>query len=204
MDAYTNFAELKKAEREGVDFRVYVLRREGASIVVLAPHGGRIEPGTSEVAEKIAGDDLSLALFEGQKSVGNERLHITSTNFDEPRCLGLAQASDTVLAIHGEGSEESVVFLGGRDIDLRGQIGDILRKTGYRVEVHENPGLQGMAMANICNRGRQGAGVQLELSLGLRKTFFESLRVEGRKKPTDELFRFTAAVREGIRNGAAL
>ena len=204
MDAYTNFAELKEAEREGADFRVYVQRREGTSIAVLAPHGGRIEPGTSEVAEKIAGDDLSLALFEGKKSAGNERLHITSTNFDEPRCVDLAQASDTVLAIHGEGSEEPVVFLGGRDIDLRGQIGDILRKTGYGVEVHENPGLQGMAMANICNRGRQGAGVQLELSLGLRKTFFASLRVEGRKKPTDELFRFTAAVREGIRNGAAL
>ena len=32
-------------EREGVDFRVDVLKRESASTVILAPHGGGIEPG---------------------------------------------------------------------------------------------------------------------------------------------------------------
>jgi phage replication-related protein YjqB (UPF0714/DUF867 family) len=53
-------------------------------VAVIAPHGGGIEPGTSELATAIAGDDFSLYLFEGLKSAGNGELHITSTNFDEP------------------------------------------------------------------------------------------------------------------------
>ena len=73
MEIYAKFAELKDGERDGVDFRVCVVPREGASTVVVAPHGGGIEPGTSEVARMIAQDDLSLATFEGRKSSGNAR-----------------------------------------------------------------------------------------------------------------------------------
>jgi len=204
MDVYGKFAELKEVEREGVDYCLCVVQRENSSTVVVAPHGGGIEPGMSEVARKIAEDDLSLAIFEGKKSAGNARLHITSTNFDEPRCLELVQATDSVVAIHGEGSNEPVVFLGGRDKKLGTQIRTALEGHGYKVKAHENPELQGMATANICNRGRQEAGVQLELSSGLRETFFESLTAEGRKKPTDELARFAGAVREGLRAAGAL
>jgi phage replication-related protein YjqB (UPF0714/DUF867 family) len=204
MDVYTTFAELKEAEREGVDFCVCVFSREGASTVVLAPHGGGIEPGTSEVARKIAEDDLALGTFEGRKSTGNARLHITSTKFDEPRCLELVHAAGSVLAIHGESSEEPVVFLGGRDTELGAHVRAALERHGYKVAVHRNPVLQGMAAANICNRGRRRVGVQLELSSGLRKSFFESLNAEGRKKPSDELTTFAAAVREGLRAGGAL
>lgn len=203
MDEYSKFAELKEAEREGVDFCVCVLPREGASTVVLAPHGGGIEPGTSEVAARIAEDDLSLAIFAGKKSTDNARLHITSTNFDEPRILELVQASDSVLVIHGESSQEPVLFLGGRDTELGAQVRVALKRHGYKVETHKKPELQGVATANICNRGRRGGGVQLELSSGLRRLFFESLNAEGRKKTTDELAKFAAAVREGLRGGGA-
>lgn len=204
MDVYANFAELNAAEREGVDFCVRVVRRGNACTVILAPHGGGIEPGTSEVASKIADDDLSLAMFEGDKSTGNARLHITSTNFDEPRCLELVQAADYVVAIHGEASEEPLVFLGGKDTKLGAQIRIALESHGYNVKAHENQGLQGIATANICNRGRRGAGVQLELTVALRKTFFESLTVKGRRKPTYELSKFADAVREGLRAEGAL
>ncbi len=204
MDVYGKFAELKEVEREGVDYCVCVVRRKHSSTVVLAPHGGGIEPGTSEVSRKIAEDDLSLAIFEGKKSVGNARLHMTSTNFDEPRCLELIQATDSVVAIHGEESKEPVIFLGGRDKKLGARLRAALERHGYKVKVHENPELQGMATANVCNRGRQGAGVQLELSFGLRETFFESLTAEGRKKPIDELAKFAGAVREGLRAAGAL
>ena len=204
MDVYTNFAELQAAEREGVDFRVRVVRRANARTVVLAPHGGGIEPGTSEVASKIADDDLSLAIFEGIKPTRNARLHITSTHFDEPRCLDLVQAADHVVSIHGEMSEESFAFLGGSDIGLGKPLRTTLEKYGYHVRVHNAPELQGIAIANICNRGRRGAGVQLELSSGLRRTFFDSLTAAGRRKPTDALARFAGAVREGLRTAGAL
>ncbi len=203
-DTYPNFAALNAMEREEVDFCVCVVPREAASTVVLAPHGGGIEPGTSEVAKHIAGEDLSCAMFEGRKRTGNSRLHITSTNFDEPRCLALVMAADNVLTIHGEGSEKPVVFLGGRDAALGARVRTALEEAKYTVEVHKDPTLQGMALTNICNRGRKRAGVQLELSHGLRALFFESLNAEGRTKPTDELAKFAAAVRKGLHDAGAL
>ena len=204
MDGYVNFAELNAAERQGIEFEVCVLVRDGVATVVLAPHGGGIEPGTSEVAKWVAGEDLSYAVFEGRKSIGNFRLHIASTNFDEPRCLALVQAADYVLAIHGEGSEEPVVYLGGRDGALGERIRTALESSGYSVARHANPDLQGMALANVCNRGRRRAGVQLELSSGLRKMFFDSLNAVGRMRPTRQLGQFAAAVRRGLREGGAL
>jgi len=204
MDEYGSFAELNRVERENVDYSVRVVRRDSSSTVIVAPHGGGIEPGTSEVACEIADPDLSLAIFEGKKPKGNRRLHITSTNFDEPRCMDLVKVSDNVVAIHGEGSSAKVIFLGGRDKDLGERIYQALEKYGYNIREHDNPKLRGLAVTNICNRGSRGVGVQLELSSGLRKMFFESLNAEGRKKPTNELATFAGAVREGLRDAGAL
>jgi phage replication-related protein YjqB (UPF0714/DUF867 family) len=199
MDAYRNFAELCAAEREDVDFRVLAIKRNGSRTVIVAPHGGAIEPGTSEVAKEVAGEDLSLALFEGIKiEGGNKRLHLTSTKFDEPRCVKLVLEADAVIAIHGEASAESSIFLGGRDVHLGAQLKAALQRNGYAVKAHRSPNLHGLSAANICNRGRRGAGVQLELSHGLRREFFKSLTAEGRKNPMDELFKFAAAVRQGL------
>lgn len=199
MDAYRSFEELGETETEDVDFRVLIVKREKSDIVIVAPHGGAIEPGTSEVAKKVAGDDLSLALFEGIKPEGgNQRLHLTSANFDEPRCVELVLEAKTVVAIHGEASIEPSVFVGGRDHALGDQLKAVLKRSGYAVETHGNKELHGLSTDNICNRGRSGAGVQIELSRGLRRTFFRSLTAEGRKEPTDAFFRFAAAVRQGL------
>ena len=204
MDVYRNFAELSKTEREGIDFCISAVKRKEANTTIVAPHGGAIEPGTSEVAREVANNDLSLAIFEGIKPKNNNRLHITSTHFDEPRCVALVQEADTVVAIHGEGSLDLAVFLGGRDNDLGTKLKAVLERNDYAVKTNENPELQGLASTNICNRGRHSAGVQLEISSGLRMTFFQSLTTKGRKKPTDELVRFAAAVREGLRAASRL
>ena len=204
MDVYQNFAELSEVERVEIDFRISIVKREGSSTVIVAPHGGAIEPGTSEVAKEVASNDLSLFIFEGVKPKDNKRLHITSTNFDEPRCVELVQESDTVVAIHGEGSDELSVFLGGRDDELCVHLKAVLERYGYAVKTHGNPDLHGLNQANICNRGRHGIGVQLELSSGLRQTFFQSLTDKGRKKSTDELVRFAVAVRESLHTAGRL
>lgn len=201
MDKYANFAALSRAEKEDADFRVRIISRPGTTTVVISPHGGAIEPGTSEIADAIAGDDLSLADFAGIKNKGNGVLHITSTNFDEPRCASLVQSSDSVLAIHGEDSSTAVAYLGGKDAELGGRIRDALVKSGFAVEKHPNPDLQGLADTNICNRNKKRAGVQLELSRGLRETLFEGLNAAGRRRPKPDLVRFANAVREGL--GAA-
>ena len=69
---------------------------------------------------------------------------------------------------------------------------------------HENPNLQGKSSLNICNRGTNGAGVQLELSCGLRNTFFESLNEAGRARQTQEFHQFVDAVRQGLSRAGLL
>lgn len=63
-DWYECFSQLERKEREGIDFRRLAVDRASA-IAVVAPHGGEIEPHTSIIARTIAGQTLSLYLFEG-------------------------------------------------------------------------------------------------------------------------------------------
>lgn len=201
-DTYRNFSQLAEHEAQDVDFSIRVSDRNGP-VVILAPHGGGIEPGTSELSEAIAGTDFSFYAFEGLKNTGNAVLHITSTRFDEPRGLALTAKSRTAIAIHGEDSGEPTVFLGGLDTGMLRHMRTSLEEGGFRVRTHDNPELQGTATENICNRARNGRGVQLELSKGLRETFFSSLTRAGRQVRTKEFDRFVAAIRKAILAGAA-
>ena len=82
-DKYRSLEELMKVEKEGFDYRIRLCERNH-EVTVVAPHGGRIEPGTSEVAESIAGSDWNKFLFEGIKPSKNRSLHVTSTRFRHP------------------------------------------------------------------------------------------------------------------------
>jgi phage replication-related protein YjqB (UPF0714/DUF867 family) len=198
-DKYPDFATLAQHERSGVDYRVLV-RRDAPALAIIAPHGGGIEPGTSEIADAIAGETSSFYAFEGLKERGNADLHITSTRFDEPMCLLLLGHSSVVVTLHGEESEDDGegVFLGGLDCDLGPAIGNELTRAGFDVRKHENPDLQGLDKRNICNRGTSGAGVQLELSHAVRRTLFESLTKKGRQHPTKRFDLFVKAVRRAV------
>lgn len=195
-DTYENFAALASAEAP--DAYAMFVRSAGSRVVVAAPHGGGIEPGTSEIALAIAGDDLSCYLFEGRKESGNKALHITSSNFDEPQCLSLLRAASLVLTVHGERSDAEVVYLGGRNATAMAALRSKLEPEGFTVRVHTNSELQGSSPRNICNIGSGGAGVQLELSLGLRKSFFQSLSPPGRQKPRSRLAKFSMLVRSAL------
>jgi phage replication-related protein YjqB (UPF0714/DUF867 family) len=195
-DTYPNFAALALHERSGIDYRV-VVRRAEPPFAIMAPHGGGIEPGTSETADAIAAAQYSFHTLEGLKASGNAVLHITSTCFDEPMCLTVLGHSAIVLTLHGEESEEDGegVFVGGGDLALGLLIGTELTRAGFDVREHPDPDLQGRDPANVCNRGTSGAGVQLELSKAVRKTMFHSLTREGRKCPTARFHVFVDAVR---------
>jgi phage replication-related protein YjqB (UPF0714/DUF867 family) len=138
---------------------------------VLAPHGGRIEGRTSEVARLIAGNDHGLYLFEGLRTGGDnfDCLHLASHRFDEPRALNLIALCDIVVAVHGYAAPGPDVLLGGLDERLKRAISQALAANGftYLLEGHRFPGRD---PRNICNRGRSGGGVQLELSEELRKS----------------------------------
>jgi phage replication-related protein YjqB (UPF0714/DUF867 family) len=198
-DTYHNFEELTQHERPGIDFGLAIRRAEQAFAIV-APHGGGIEAGTSEIADAIARQQWSFYSFEGLKRKGNGILHITSTDFDEPMCLLLLGVTNRVVTIHGEESDDDGegVFLGGRDLELGASIGCLLTDAGFNVLKHPDPSLQGLDRKNICNRGTAGAGVQLELSLSVRETFFDSLTREGRTHPTPRLNAFADAIARAL------
>jgi phage replication-related protein YjqB (UPF0714/DUF867 family) len=167
LDKYASFAELAATERDGQDYRIRALERAGSPVIVLAPHGGGIEIGTSELAEMVAGTDHSLFVFEGLKPYGADRdLHITSHRFDHPRCLALTSAHDVTLAIHGCRGD-SHIFLGGLDSDLTARLAKHLTGVGLTACL-DGHGYPGRHPLNICNRSARGRGAQIEITRDLR------------------------------------
>jgi phage replication-related protein YjqB (UPF0714/DUF867 family) len=164
---YASFAELCRHEIAGRDYRVEALERPNASVLVVAPHGGMIEAGTSQIAAAIAGDDFHLFSFEGLKPYGENRaLHITSHRFDHPRCLELASRSELVVSIHGC-LGHSCIHVGGLDEELAARLAAWLSAAKFEV-VWPSARYPGRHPANICNRGSSGKGVQLEITHDLR------------------------------------
>ena len=87
-DQYEDFAHLNAEQTEGLAFRICATHR-GARLAIIAPHGGKIEPHTSEVASSIARDDFDLYCFEGLLPTGNFRiLHITLQTSTNPDAWG--------------------------------------------------------------------------------------------------------------------
>jgi phage replication-related protein YjqB (UPF0714/DUF867 family) len=194
-EAYQNFSELLQGEVEGRDFSRIVVRRP-SPVAIVALHGGGIEPGTSEIARAIAGSDYSLYCFESLKISGNELLHITSHDFDDPLCLDLIQTAQVVISIHGCSGEgqEAAIYIGGRHELLRDRLSDCMQKSGFRVA--PGAGLYpGQHRDNVCNLGQTGAGIQLEISLGLRRKMFAGMRRQERKITRPDFDRFVQAVR---------
>jgi phage replication-related protein YjqB (UPF0714/DUF867 family) len=167
-DTYRNFDHLAENEIEGQDYEIEILRdNRNQDVVVLAPHGGGIEPYTAQIAREIAGDDLVFYAFKGIKRDGNGILHITSTRFDEPRALALVRDAWVSLSVHGSDEEGELVSMGGRHRTLVESLEAGLRALGY--DISDPPvSMAGQMSTNICNRCR-GGGAQLELSPGLRR-----------------------------------
>jgi len=197
-DRYKSFAELAASEDEGRDYERALLRRE-SDIVIIAPHGGGIEQGTSEIAAAIAGEDFSLYCFNGIKGSGNEDLQITSTRFDEPNGVALIERSRLVVAIHGLQGEDQVVKVGGLDEELTGKLLRALRDAGFKARQDESHH-SGTYPSNLCNQGLTGKGVQLEIPTGLRCTMFKALDRKGRRCKTTRFQEFVEVIRDVLLN----
>lgn len=167
-DRYSSFKQLYEQETPGIDYHIAVQDR-GTDVLIMAPHGGKIEPGTSEIASDIAGEDLSLYCFEGLRTRPHGDLHVTSHQYDESQAIDAVGKCEVVVAIHGRSDRDDpeTVWLGGLDVMSLEKMEKQLRIAGFSAEIKSGV-LAGAHPNNICNRGRTGSGVQLEIPKALR------------------------------------
>lgn len=189
MVSYLSFKELANHEKEGQDYRIRMVLRN-PRVLIVAPHGGKIEPMTAAVAEAIAGMDYSYYAFEGLKADGNGALHIESHLFDEPRALQAVESADIVVTVHGQiDQKEEFVMVGGLNDRLRSSITRQLGAAGFQTRP-PTEGLMGTDPKNICNKGKLKQGVQLEMSRKIRDLL---------KNDKNHLREFADAIRKGIK-----
>ncbi|MEV6301929.1 poly-gamma-glutamate hydrolase family protein [Actinoplanes sp. NPDC051861] len=176
--------------------------------VVVALHGGGIEPGTSELCLAIAGYHpaggesggavLDYWIFEGIRAVGNAVLHVTSVHCDDPVAVATVAGSRRTVSLHGCTPEqarvagtgnEAAVLVGGRDAGLKAGLLAAYCAAGFQaIDADRVPELNGDEPENITNRNLSGAGVQLELTTPLRESMFEVNTRSGRKDSTRQSF----------------
>ena len=158
-DRYDSFATLAANETEGLHYRIRIAQRP-SPFVIVAPHGGLIERGTSEVAAAVAADRFSLYCFESlmlrAKGAG---LHITSTRFDEPQALRLIAASEVAIGVHGrkDREDDASIWVGGLHAPLQNAIYDAVKQAGFAAKIAgEGHRLSGRDPANICKQRPTG------------------------------------------------
>lgn len=199
-DCFETYRALSRSFIEGRDFIVEVERR-ASPVALIAPHGGGLEPGTTEVASAVAGRVHSFYSFSALRPHGNRALHLTSHRFDEPRGLALVAEADYVVAVHGYRRDESTIYVGGLDERLRRSVVAALGDAGFEVSDRPARHLAGRHPENICNRGRRGAGVQLEICLGVRRRMFSDLSSRRGRQTTTPVFAALVAALAGALPG---
>lgn len=199
-DRYASFTELADHETEGIDYTVFSRELE-SGLLVMAPHGGGIEPGISEIVRALT-EDCSVYLLEGLKSSGNKWLHVTSAHFDDPLAMQMAGRHQYILAFHGY-EERSLcqTLIGGTDRKRAQVFAEALRKQGFSaVLLSAGACLSGTNPASINNRCKTGLSVQFEISTAQRKAMFGRFGLKGRENSKNEVFyRYLKAVREGAK-----
>ncbi|BCU51736.1 hypothetical protein JCM2421_05080 [Staphylococcus auricularis] len=202
-DYYENFKEMKKDNTEGEDYQIDHQNAD-SDILITAIHGGGIEPGTTELA-KVTADkgEYNMYTFRGLLKEHNSRLHVTSTEFNEPRLIRMIKRSKVVVSLHGMDSDESVVYMGGEDATLKKSIREELENANFTVKKAPKA-LEGESHLNITNKYESSNGVQLEISEGLRREFFkdDELTRASRENPdnySEAMEDFSAALIRGLK-----
>lgn len=175
MTKLTNYAQLLAHYKENEHFQIISHASPIAKLLCMAIHGGAIEPGTKEFVWQLHNiiPQTSLYVFDSAlpwapNQYGNDSHHITSTKFDEPTALAMAQAHEVIVSVHGCEGHKPAILLGGLDENLKINLAHIFENNGLCVE-RDNHKYPGKSVNNICNKSITGQGVQLELTQALRQ-----------------------------------
>ena len=174
---------------EGRDYDVTVTNA-GSGVTVLSFHGGFIEEHTSEISLELArrygwnrydfnAHGTTQCLTDPHDS-NFKKLHITATNFDDPRAVALVAAHPKAVAIHGHSRsfQKGSICVGGKDAAARNAFTAYVNNNAAAWGAYDlnaidattadsgdcsDVDLRGTGDANIVNRTSRGAGLQLEL-----------------------------------------
>lgn len=212
-DKYPNYLALSQDNVQGIDYDIYNRYGTGAYVTHIAIHGGRIEPPTTQLALYCAGQTGAVYAFSGKKPSGNQQLHITATNFDEPFCIMNVAKANVVVSWHGTSDmnrNEKVTYVGGLDEAL----GTLIRREllavgevspGKPVFPVDTPpvSISGESRANIANKGLRRAGVQLEITRSQREAFYKNgdltgASIENPENRTPAFFSYCNAIMKAI------
>ena len=168
----TEFHKFFKDKEEGRDYNVEVQKVENANVAIIAIHGG-IELYTDLIAKEIAKEDCNYYVFVVPEisSFSFASMHLTSSQFDDERCIQVIENCSTVISIHGcknYGAENNPILIGGLDDKLKTIICEELNNKGI-LAVIDTSRFPATSVDNICNRGKGGKGVQLEIPNCLRR-----------------------------------
>jgi formylglycine-generating enzyme required for sulfatase activity/phage replication-related protein YjqB (UPF0714/DUF867 family) len=188
---YETFAELVQDASTHPDYEIRS-RLGQSGVVVLAIHGGNLQPGTTQIADAVAGDVHSFYSFVSHRPEYDQTLYIPSIYFDEPTVVEMVSDAQVVLAIYGCQGRAEFVKVGGLDQERRKLIRAEFQQSGFTVEEDQERGID---PSNICNLGRTGQGVQIEVSQGLRERL---ITTNGRIYDNTYLTRFVAALQRGL------
>lgn len=172
-DYYTSMTQLERETKEGIDWKKET-RDQGSQVLIVAPHGGNIEQGTSELTKLLAQQGgYDYFSFEAIRPSNNTQLHVTSTHYDDPTLHQMVEGRSATISIHGAKGDDPIVFLGGAKSDLRDEIQSQLESRGFTVQVPPEY-LGGLNENNFINKNENSTGVQLELTTSLRKALFNN------------------------------
>ncbi|PTF04961.1 hypothetical protein BUY45_01340 [Staphylococcus devriesei] len=172
-DHYNSMSELLNHTQQGVDWTKESSDNH-SRVLIMAPHVGNIERGTTELTKLIAAKgNYDYYAFNGIRKPNSNELHVTSTNYDDPDLINRNYYKDVSVTVHGvraqKGVLENTVCIGGLDYNLRNLIKTEL--LGHQFNVQDANGyIAGRSSNNIANFNWRGQGVQLELTSDLRDT----------------------------------
>lgn len=191
--------------------------------IVMAIHSGGIEPDYSEITLASAGYHPAtlmpatdgqglhdLWLFEGLLSNGNDKLHVTATNYNEPIATELVRNARRCISLHGCTDRQAkvsnthplgLIQIGGLDHELLDLVSGELTAAGIPAENAADDDLKGEEPGNIGNKTQVGGCVQLAMGTRYRAGLFETNTRPQRKKTTnDQFWLLVEALRQGMSN----
>lgn len=204
VDRFMSMSELIDQTEEHKDWQI-LYNNGDANSIITAVHGGAIERGTSEIAQLISElGDYSFYTFKGIRKNKNHELHVTSKHFDEPILNELVPTHESVVSLHGCMGDEVAVYIGGKDFELSFEMKQQLEKIGITVKPAPAH-IAGMQTENFVNKGKRDAGVQLELTVALRKKCFKNNKYnlqdrENRENWSTFMYSFSTAIVHALKN----